>query len=412
MGVIAGGMTTLGGLAVSSGTAGAAGDELEGVAVEQSCSDGMGTLRLRNPNSEPVGVIAYGPDADGDGRRERYDTTLDAAGAGDAAEFPSVPTGTYTVITRILDGDGEMVPGPTGRIEEASVELTCPPASPGSCLVLDESRRYTLDEDVDCIEITADNARLDAGGYLVNEVLVRADGVTVRNVGGASEFAEGAFTLDAANHCRIAGNTVGEGGFTLANSNHNVLVDNTKLRQGNGLSLEDSDRNYVAQNTFVGETTITLRGSDANVLVENETETEDFSLRLVESHENWINDNRIESQFDAGVTLARSHRNVLHGNDVLGDTVGISLTDADRNVVRENRFEGNGSGVGAELANADRNTLIRNRLSGYDVGIELVDSDRNRVLQNEVCGASEATRSDSDSTDNVVNATSTDCSDE
>lgn len=128
--------------------------------------------------------------------------------------------------------------GPKRRIEEASVELACSTSSTRSYLVLDESRPYTLEADVDCVEITAENAEPDADGHRVNEVAVRADGVTVRN------------------------------------------------------------------------------------------------------------------------------------------------------------------------------TLLRNRLSGYDVGTKLVDADRNRIVRNEVCGAFETAQIDSDSTNNVARATSTDCSDD
>ena len=90
-------------------------------------------LTLENRNHTPVGVIMYGPDTDdANSDRDSYTTTLDATDTSWQNErsitvFDGVPTGNYTIITRVLDEQRSMIDGTEGRVAEAQIDVTCPP---------------------------------------------------------------------------------------------------------------------------------------------------------------------------------------------------------------------------------------------------------------------------------------------
>lgn len=239
-------------------------------------------------------------------------------------------------------------------------------ANARDCLVLDRRGRYTLDEALTCLEITAEHVRVDAQGNTVDRVFVRADRATVRNVGGQGGGREGGFFLESADRCRIIDNRLGLAGIQLTDAAGNTLRNlSNRGPDSVGLRLTDSDRNRVIRCSFKVEETITLRNSDRNVLMGNETETEDVNARL---------------------------------------------RGSDRNVLLDNRLEGEGNPPGVGLTRCDRNALIRNVTIENGVGIELVDSDSNRLIRNRSCNEEKPVRVDDDSTDNLLRANVVDCS--
>jgi parallel beta-helix repeat protein len=305
-------------------------------------------------------------------------------------------------------------------------------SSTDDCLVLDQPGRYTLDHDVECVEITAPNVQFDAqGNSVIRRVTVTADQATVRNVEGSIDCE---IALRSADRCRLVGNTAGQFGYTVEDSHGNVFENNDTTRAAHGITLTNSGQNRLVRNTFRDAEAVTFENSDGNVLMENDIGTETRNVLLVDSHENRIVGNRIHGSPGNGVTLRDSHRNQIQGNeieipgpyrrngvsleasdrnDVSGNVItaryrAISLSDADRNTVRDNRLEGDRTGV--ELTEADRNALSRNRLRGHEVGFDLVDADRNVLYRNRLCDVATGVRTDGASTGNLQMRNETDCS--
>lgn len=312
-----------------------------------------------------------------------------------------------------LQAIGSIVVGSTGIRWFGTVR-----AEPTDCLIFDRPGRYSLEEDVPCIEITAPKVHLDGDGYRTGSVTVQADHVTVRNVEldyRQEWISFPKFVLRSANHCKILGNETQGEGFTIRDSHNNLFRNNTHNDVDFGLSLYRSNNNRIINNLISSIDTISIVHSDRNIVAGN-TLHGDASY-LANSNKNHIFDNHYQGETGfCGMVVHNCTENNIHDNDIVDMyCLGISISGGSTNRVQRNLLsaaEGYVEGAGVELTETSRNTVVRNRVVDYQYGIAFTDADRNKVVRNQLCAISDPIVFDSESTDNIVNANSTNCPDE
>ena len=183
------------------------------------------------------------------------------------------------------------------------------------------SGTLVVNKPIHLIGASRDNTIIDGGGLspviLVNRSDVQITGFTVRN---ALSYGQG-ILLKNAEHVNVTSNNI------------------SAVGDGDGVSLDGSNNNTIAGNTF----------------------------------SNNLN----------AVNATDSNYNLVARNSGTDNVVGVQLLNAGHNVVANNTWRGGESGFFLEMA--DQNILVRNAaIKGSEIGIHLVDSKNNTVIENSV----------------------------
>ncbi len=219
----------------------------------------------------------------------------------------------------------------------------------------------------------------------------RASNNTIRNVTARYNNQYGIYLGDNATHNTVADSTATdtiENGIFLADySDHNRIVNNTVRRNGNGISIYDSDHNIVANNTAINNAKKGIfLGSNASYnRISNNSVTENPNgIRAVsDSSRNIIEHNYAVNNSKKGIVVARgAHRNKIDDNNAsFNGRLGIQLHNSDRNILANNTVIGNVK-QGFLLVNASGNTFANNTVrSNGKWSIEARDGAENNTIK-------------------------------
>ncbi|ELZ93121.1 NosD domain-containing protein [Haloferax sulfurifontis] len=240
------------------------------------------------------------------------------------------------------------------------------------CASVTESGRYYLDGDLDCLEVLADDVRVDGRGYAVNgETTISGSRVSITDI----VLTKGGRITDASRVTIADSQVVGHPGdqydpvpqFVLADTAR-CAVTNTSffIFESESVVLRRTTRTRFESCTLVSPVVLTLTDSHRNEFVDCEFLTEDFPVRLVRSNRNVFQRNLADGG-GPGFQLRDSHRNRFVENEVDIIIAGFELVGSDRNSLHEN--------------------VVTTGLSAH--GVTLEDSHRNRLIRNDLCGVSQ-----------------------
>ena len=177
----------------------------------------------------------------------------------------------------------------------------------------------------------------------------------------------------------------------IQRSNDNT-VKNSILRDSRvGVVVEGATGNGIHRTSILRPTVagISLRQAVQNRVLESTIEAaEGVAILLSQSAENTLAYNRIVRSGETGIRMDNSDRNLVMGNEFVGNAVGIQADQADGNRVLRNTVTDSGV-VGLLLTNGQENRLLDNRIQGGVFGVALAESDANTLLRNQIDGQRE-----------------------
>ncbi|WP_148415976.1 NosD domain-containing protein [Haloferax sp. KTX1] len=236
------------------------------------------------------------------------------------------------------------------------------------CASITESGRYYLDGDLDCLEVLADDVRVDGRGYAVGgETTISGSRVSIADIvltkGGRITDSSRVTIADS----QVTGYPSDERQqFVIADSSRCAVTNTTFFTWEVGVALRRTARTRFESCTLVSPVVLTLADSHRNEFVDCEFLTEDFPVRLVGSSRNLFRRNLADGG-GPGFHLRDSHRNRFVENEVDIIIAGFELVGSDRNALHEN--------------------VVTTGLSAH--GVTLEDSHRNRLVRNDLCGVSQ-----------------------
>jgi parallel beta-helix repeat protein len=168
----------------------------------------------------------------------------------------------------------------------------------------------------------------------------------------------------------------------LRNSDDNLIGDNDIGKCGEGISVENSRRNSILNNTLYsdGAYGLVLRGSSNNTVSSNTVSNNTAGIRLEEaSSENVVYDNDVSSNGN-GMYVQESSSNDLIRNNVSANDVGILLVNSGNSTIAENSLLGNNVGLFLNVSNG--NLAYSNVLTENIDALELLKSNNNTLQLN------------------------------
>ncbi|MGB9957425.1 NosD domain-containing protein [Haloferax prahovense] len=236
------------------------------------------------------------------------------------------------------------------------------------CASVTEPGNYVLDGNLDCLEVLADDVRIDGRGYaVVGETTISGSRVSIADI----VLTKGGRITDSSRVSIADSRVVGYSGderlqFVFTDSDRCEVVNTSFFTWERCVVLRRTTRTRFESCTLTSPVVLTLADSHRNEFVDCEFLTEDFQVRLV-----------------------RSNRNLFRRNLADGGGPAFQLRDSHRNRFVEN--EANILIAGFELVGSDRNALQRNVVTTGLLahGVTLDDSHRNRLVQNDLCDVSQ-----------------------
>ncbi len=163
-------------------------------------------------------------------------------------------------------------------------------------------------------------------------------------------------------HCYLTGASINPGaGIYLNSVLHGSIINNTILKNYNGIFLINCDNNTIVDNTSQENNgyAIYLYGSDDNSLTNNICNTNSYSIYLEASHYNNITNNICYSNY-----------------------IGIQLDGSDSNLLKNNTCYSNTQAGIYLYMSSDSNTLINNTCYSAIYGISISFSLSNSIINN------------------------------
>ncbi|ELZ58139.1 MULTISPECIES: NosD domain-containing protein [unclassified Haloferax] len=237
------------------------------------------------------------------------------------------------------------------------------------CASITESGRYSLDENLDCLEILADDVRVDGRGYAVNgETTISGSRVSITDI----VLTKGGRITDSSRVTIADSQVVGHPDdwrpqFVVTDSSR-CAVTNTSFFTPSvrGVILDRVERTRFESCTLVSPVVLTLTDSHRNEFVDSEFRTDTIQVSLYGSTQNSFQRNLVDGE-GPGFQLRGSHRNRFVENEVDIIIAGFELVGSDRNAIHRN--------------------VVTTGLLAH--GVTLEDSHRNRLIQNDLCGVSQ-----------------------
>ncbi|MFC7129162.1 NosD domain-containing protein [Haloferax chudinovii] len=252
------------------------------------------------------------------------------------------------------------------------LQLRTDEARLSGCASITESGRYSLDGDLDCLEILADDVRIDGRGYAVDgETTISGSRVSIADIA----LMRGGRITDSSRVTIADSQVVGYPGDQSDSVPQFVLTDSERCEVTNtsfvtptvrGVILDRVERTRFESCTLISPVVLTLTDSHRNEFVDCEFRTDTIQVSLYESTRNSFQRNLVDGE-GPGFTLRDSHRNRFVENEVRIIIAGFELTGSDRNAIHRN--------------------VVTTGLSAH--GVTLEDSHRNRLIQNDLCGVSQ-----------------------
>ncbi|MEA3239623.1 MAG: right-handed parallel beta-helix repeat-containing protein [Candidatus Bipolaricaulota bacterium] len=185
-------------------------------------------------------------------------------------------------------------------------------------------------------------------------------------------------------NCRVESSSIA--GIKIRRSNDNILLDSAVLDSNIGIMLEAVTGCGVIgcsiQDAVLAG--ISLQQAAQNRILESEiVAAEDVGIFLFQSAENALSYNRILRCEGEGIRLDNSDRNLVMGNDLLGNAIGIKGDRADYNRLLRNSVD-ESELIGLVFTNGEGNRFLDNRVLGGTFGIALAESSENTILRNRI----------------------------
>ncbi|RDZ43838.1 hypothetical protein C5B86_12485 [Haloferax sp. Atlit-19N] len=237
------------------------------------------------------------------------------------------------------------------------------------CASVTEPGRYYLDGNLDCLEVLADDVRIDGRGHaVVGETTISGSRVSIADI----VLTKGGRITDSSRVSIANSQVVGHPDdwrpqFVVADSSR-CAVTNTSFFTPSvrGVVLDRVVRTRFESCTLISPVVLTLTDSHRNEFVDCEFRTDTLQVSLYGSTQNSFQRNLVDGE-GPGFRLRDSHRNRFVENEVRIIIAGFELAGSDRNVIRKN--------------------VVTTGLLAH--GVTLDDSHRNRLVQNDLCGVSQ-----------------------
>jgi len=237
------------------------------------------------------------------------------------------------------------------------------------CASVTEPGRYVLDGNLDCLEVLADDVRIDGRGYaVVGETTISGSRVSITDI----VLTKGGRITDSSRVWIADSQVVGHPDdwrpqFVVADSSR-CAVTNTNFftPSVHGVILDRVERTRFESCTLVSPVVLTLTDSHRNEFVDCEFKTDTIQVLLYGSTQNSFQRNLVDGE-GPGFNLRDSHRNRFVENEVDIIIAGFELVGSDRNAIHRN--------------------VVTTGLLAH--GVTLEDSHRNRLIQNDLCGVSQ-----------------------
>jgi len=233
--------------------------------------------------------------------------------------------------------------------------------------------------------------------------------------------------LENVHNVKIENNHFVDGyvGVGLVSSSSITIRNNTFQNHNTGIVLEDSDHNYLINNTCVldiempsGRTGIRLVSSGNNSLEMNNCSGNNVGIDLLFSNFTTLFANVCDGNDGSGISIDSSINNTLTENVCRDNYIGgIALYSASSattgNMIGNNICSGNavmsewGAGIflsSSSTYSISNNTISNNDLHGNYYGVSLLSSPHNTICSNTVHGNSASGIYISISSDNIVSS--------
>jgi len=204
-------------------------------------------------------------------------------------------------------------------------------------------------------------------------------GVSVEEGSTGNEFSEVAVDLSSAWAIKIQ------------RSNDNILRDSILQDSRVGVVVDGATGNGIYRTDIHHPTVagVSFRQAVQNRVLESTIEAaEGVAILLSQSAENTLAYNRIVRGEETGIRIDNSDRNLIMGNELIGNAAGIQADRSDGNRVLRNEVTDSGS-VGFLLTSGQENRFLDNRIQGGVFGVVLAESDANTLLRNQIEGQRE-----------------------
>ena len=255
----------------------------------------------------------------------------------------------------------------------------------------------------DCITIKNSNTHFKIQNCTVYNAGF-GDGICLNNVSNGiialnncSNIYYFGISLDESCYNHIEGNFMdgndGGAGINLRLSHNNTIGANQIKNKYQGIRLEMSSENVIADNTAeenVNYGILVMTASNHNTISSNTAKNQTFEsgIMILNSEHNTVTENFVSDNKKAGIDIDGSSFNTVSGNTIFNnDQYGISIwtnqssISSNENVFTENIIYGNKNGV--FLYNASNNQISDNEITNNDqIGIAIGLNGNNTIITN------------------------------
>ena len=227
-------------------------------------------------------------------------------------------------------------------------------------------------------------------GILILMGGVHFEGFTITNFSIGISVRSNGTTIDS---CRIFANGRG---IEIEDSSHCTIQNNQIIRNGRGIGLESSHENLITGNTFesnwgtrslTGPATL-LSFSHGNELLNNTFRKNGNAITIEESNDSIIAGNEMDGNYHGAINVESSNRTIIRENVIINNHWnvggrGIELRRSNGSSVLDNEIISNGGGI--YLYDSHLNILVGNTIqNNKHTGISLDTSSNNTIENNSI----------------------------
>jgi parallel beta-helix repeat protein len=171
-------------------------------------------------------------------------------------------------------------------------------------------------------------------------------------------------------------------GIIIQNSDRNVILNNYIEGYWDGITLDDSENNFLRNNSLYG----------SGLLADGKQDIDTSNTVNNKSIYYYYKKNNLTVPSDAGqVILVNCNNFIIENMKISGATVGISIFHSNHNIIRNNIIDGN-TDFGIRLYDSNNNLIVNNQLSNNPFGIGLAAGGQQGYYTYSMCNHNKISR--------------------